>query len=101
MDRGQVAMTPITEDQVLSLMKGLEARERAAMKNLKGKVPASAAGGSSTARILPIEAKPVRRLVSEEQTRGDVVALENARQKRRERRTIHGQFIFRADAALS
>lgn len=92
-------MSPITEDQVLSLMKGLEDRERAAMKKLGGKVPSSSEGGRTTARVLEFSIPDSQGNESDEQC-ADVVELNAVREARRETRTLHGHFVFLSDPIL-
>ena len=86
-------MTPITEDHVLSLMKGLEAREKRAMKRLSKAVAEPVShSGQATARILSFDAvdvaRSVRRLVP-----ADVVPLARSRAQRASHKAMPGRFL--------
>ncbi len=87
------AMTSITNDQVLSLMKGLEAREKRAMKRLVAASDILASHpGRATAEVLAFEGgavtQSVRRLVP-----ADVIPLAVEQKAKAARKTIHGRFI--------
>lgn len=86
-------MTPITEDQVLTLMKGLETREKRAMKRLSDAVSGQKRfSGQATARILSFgqPASPaLKKLVS-----ADVIALDKERSAQAARRTQDGRLLF-------
>jgi hypothetical protein len=87
------AMTPITDDQVLSVMTGLEAREKRAMKRLAAATSdLPAQPGDATARVLIFHGGPVaqrrRRLVP-----ADVIPLAAERTAQAARKTVHGRFI--------
>lgn len=87
------AMTPITNDQVLSLMKGLEAREKRAMKRLVAASDDLANHpGRATAQVFAFEGstvtQSVRRLVP-----ADVIPLAVEQKAKAARKTIHGRFV--------
>jgi len=86
-------MKPITDDQILSLMKGLEAREKRAMKCLAAAtVDPSAHSGQATARVFAFKAGPMaqsmRRLIP-----ADIIPLGAERAAKNDHKTIHGRFI--------
>ena len=87
------AMTPITDDQVLSLMKGLEAREKRAMKRLvAASDDMSNAPGRATARVLAFDGGAVKQRIHR-LTPADVIPLATEKKAQAERKTIHGRFI--------
>ncbi|MBT8459496.1 MAG: hypothetical protein KJN60_07510 [Boseongicola sp.] len=86
-------MTPVTEDQVLSLMKGLEAREKRAMKRLvAASDDLSSYPGRATARVFAFEGaaakQSVRRLVP-----ADIIPLAQEQKAQAAQKTIHGRFV--------
>jgi hypothetical protein len=86
-------MKPITEDQVLSLMKGVEAREKSARRRLSNSVQHLESGGQMTARVLkytPIETDD-RELPS---SCAHPVALDKVRAARKARRAVQGYFFY-------
>ncbi len=86
-------MTPITEDQVLSLMKGLETREKNALKRLARSVDHPDTGGRMTARVLKYtSAEAGEPKVHENNAKP--VALDQVRTARKVGRTLQGQFFY-------
>ena len=96
-------MNPITEDQVVSLMDGLAAREKVALSRLQKATKAHAQAlkletdGSMTARILAFgrneattSCRTIHRLAS------DVIPFQAVRSENRDRRTVEGVFVFNA-----
>lgn len=89
-------MTPITDDQVLSLMKRLEAREKRAMKRLAAATSdLPTQSGSATARVLAFQcgsvAQGIRPLVPADVIPRAVSTEERTAQAAR--KTVHGRFI--------
>ncbi len=86
-------MKPITEDQVSSLMEGLETREKRAMKRLSDAVSNSSRhSGRATARILKFgrpASSSFKKLVS-----ADVIALSKERAEKAAKSTAHGRFLY-------
>ena len=89
-------MTPVTEDQVQSLLDGLERREKAALRALAASTDAMpAAGGRMTARVLRFaRATSQARTVTEAPEATEPVALAAERVKRQRRRTSKGFFLY-------
>ena len=90
-------MTPITEDQVLSLIKGVEVREKDALKRLARSVQRQDGDGQMTARVLeytPIETDN-RDLPN---SSAHPVALDTVRAARKARRAVQGYFFYTLDA---
>jgi len=93
-------MKPITEDQVLSLMKGLESREKNALKCLKHPVERQDTGGRMTARILSYtRAETENRAAHDDDAKP--VALDDVRAAQKARRTTQGQFFYSDGAGQS
>ena len=86
-------MTPVTDDRVQSIMRGLEAREQRAMKRLvESADDLSNLPGRATARVLAFESGPekktMRRLVP-----ANVIPFAEQKRTQAERKTIHGRFM--------
>jgi hypothetical protein len=87
-------MTPITEDHVLSLMKGLEVREKNALKRLSDcQAPTGADGGGVTARLFSFS-RSMSPHPEPQANGGRLVALEAVRAARRARRSVQGRFLY-------
>ncbi len=86
-------MTPITEDQVVCLMKGLEAREKKALKRITRTFNHKVSSGQMTARVL----KYVPSEASNRTPRGSEahpIRLDEARAARKARRAVQGFFFY-------
>ena len=87
------AMTPVTDDQVLSLMKGLKVREKRAMKRLVAASDILADHPRhATAKVFAFvggsPAQGIRRLIP-----ADVISLAQGRAAQADRKTIHDRFL--------
>ena len=86
-------MTPITEDHVVKIMKGLQAREKDALKRLAHKAEKLDVGGRMTACVLDY-----KRAESEDrpldQYKGGPISLDEARAARKARRAVRGYFFY-------
>ncbi|MXQ09391.1 hypothetical protein GQ651_16210 [Alphaproteobacteria bacterium GH1-50] len=89
-------MTPVTEDQVQSLMDGLERREKAALRALAASTETMpAAGGRMTARVLGFARAATQPQTSRAITGpSEPVTLAAERAKRQRRRTSKGFFLY-------
>jgi len=90
-------MKPITEDQVVCLMKGIEAREKNAPKRIGDIVRRQDNSGQMTARVLrytPSETEYRARCEAVAQP----VKLDEARDARKARRAVQGFFFYSLNA---
>ena len=89
-------MKPVTEDQVQSLLNGLERREKEALRALAEKSESpKKAGGRMTAKVFGFRASSKARSVS---SSGGVVDMEPRRRDRLRRATSKGFFLYSAVA---
>ncbi len=98
-DVGNDNMKPVTEDQVRSLLDGLEKREKEALRALAADaetLPMS--GGRMTAKVLRFGSTSGRGAPEAETGGFDVVPLYPLRAKARRRRTSKGVFYYVAGA---
>lgn len=86
-------MTPITEDQVICLMKGLEEREQKTLKRLENTAKRQDRGGQMTARILNYTNADTENQ-NPRTNESAPVALNEARNARKARRAEHGYFFY-------
>lgn len=86
-------MKTITEDQVLSLMEGLRARERDALRDLARAVDAGALKPAGSAKIFDF-ARGTRRAHGQQKASGEVVSLAASRAARNARATSRGVFVY-------
>ncbi len=93
-------MKPITEDQVVSLMKGFEKREKDALRRLAADVASGRfQAGRLTARVLHFTPNGQDCETCAESA-GEVVSLAQARETSRARRTLRGIFVYSTDAPM-
>lgn len=90
-------MTPITEDQVLSLMKGLEVREKRAVERLshavsEAKSARESDSGQTTARILSFKAASEVRSV-QPRLAAEIIPMAKKRPVSAERASVRGRFL--------
>ena len=86
-------MTPITEDQVVCLMKGIKAREKKARKRIKRTVKHQDSGGRMTARVINYPPSETRDRTSRE-SEAHPINLDEARAARKARRAVQGFFFY-------
>ena len=85
-------MKPVTEDQVQTLLDGLEMREKAALRKLERKTAASkAVGERMTAKIFRLKSTP---RITEGGGASEVVDIAAKRRERRERISSKGFFFY-------
>ncbi len=88
-----IAMTPITEDQVVSLMKGLEAREKRAMKRLSDAISDRAAqSGQATARVLLFKGCSAVRAIRP-RTAAEILPIAKERAEKAARKTVQRRLL--------
>ncbi|MGI9390195.1 MAG: hypothetical protein ACR2O1_09085 [Boseongicola sp.] len=93
-------MTPITEDQVICLMKGLEEREKKTLKRLEKAARNQNGGGQMTARILNYTSAETEDR-NPRKNKCVPVALDEARAARKERRAVQGYFFYSQGGELT
>ena len=90
-------MKPVTEDQVQTLLAGLERREKEALKTLAEETDTyPLAGGRVTARVLRFTKSRPNIAEYRDVIGDDVVPFEAQRVARRSRRTSKGLFFYSA-----
>lgn len=86
-------MTPITEDQVVCLMKGIKAREKKAPKRITRTVHHQDSGGRMTARVLDYTASEASNGTSRGSEAPPII-LDEARAARKARCAVQGFFFY-------
>lgn len=90
-------MKTVTEDQVVSLMEDLRARERDALRDLAKDVDAGRFAPQQTARLFRFEREGPRKVAPKARD-GKVVSLAESRASLNARRTKRGFFVYATDA---